>query len=386
MREIFIIKILIMEKITVECIKKLVGNKYDVISYNGSKKPVILSCPIHREFKLRLDHIKEHLNGDLCPYCIKEKEVHEKFLEFVRKGNDTHNGKYVYHEECFTNMSTKTIITCPIHGDFEQIANNHVWAKQGCPKCANERKLGKYKYTREKIIEMCKKTHGDKYIYDDIVFQGMKKKILNIKCPKHGYFDQIAYDHIKGFGCEQCKFENQTMAKDEFISRATELHNGFYKYNSENMIYVNNNIKVPIICPIHGEFWQRPAYHLMGGGCPHCQSSKLESELMDFFKDNGINFIHKFHTDWLGKQEIDLYLPNYNVGIECQGLQHFEEVKQFKGKDGLKERLERDRRKLILCGENNLKLLYYSNLGIEYPYQVFEDKEELLKEIRGTNG
>jgi hypothetical protein len=26
-------------------------------------------------------------------------------------------------------------------------------------------------------------------------------------------------------------------------------------------------------------------------------------------------------------------------------------------------------------------LLYYSNLGIEYPYFVFENKEELLKEI-----
>jgi hypothetical protein len=26
-------------------------------------------------------------------------------------------------------------------------------------------------------------------------------------------------------------------------------------------------------------------------------------------------------------------------------------------------------------------LLYYSNLGIDYPYHVFENKEELLKEI-----
>lgn len=26
--------------------------------------------------------------------------------------------------------------------------------------------------------------------------------------------------------------------------------------------------------------------------------------------------------------------------------------------------------------------LYYSNLGIEYPYKVFEDKKELLDEIK----
>lgn len=38
------------------------------------------------------------------------------------------------------------------------------------------------------------------------------------------------------------------------------------------------------------------------------------------------------------------------------------------------------------CDENDIKLLYYSNLGIEYPYKIFENKELLIKEIRGTNG
>lgn len=33
------------------------------------------------------------------------------------------------------------------------------------------------------------------------------------------------------------------------------------------------------------------------------------------------------------------------------------------------------------CDEHGIKLLYYSDLGIEYPYKVYEDKEELLKEI-----
>lgn len=38
-------------------------------------------------------------------------------------------------------------------------------------------------------------------------------------------------------------------------------------------------------------------------------------------------------------------------------------------------------RKRELCELNDVNLLYYSNLGIEYPYVVFEDKELLLKEI-----
>lgn len=373
-----------MGKITIDEIKKMVGSKYEVISYEGSRIPVVLSCPIHGEFKLRLDHIKQKLGQELCKECVKDEERHKKFLEFVRKGNEVHNGKYTYHEEYFTNMQAKTIINCPIHGDFKQSPINHTWFKQGCPKCADERKLGRYKYTREEIIEMCKKVHGDKYIYDDIIFQGMKKKILNIKCPKHGYFDQVAYDHLKGFGCEKCKFENQTMTKEEFIERVTKIHNGFYSYDKEKMVYVNNNIDVPIICPIHGEFWQRPAYHLMGGGCSECQNSKLENEMIGFLKEHDIEYIHSYHTDWLGRLELDFYLPQYNIGIECQGKQHFEKVKHFDDGDSFQDRLERDERKKKLCDENGVKLLYYSNLGIEYPYGVFEDKELLLKEIRGT--
>lgn len=374
-----------MEKVTIEKIQKLIGEKYKMISYDGSRKPVILSCPKHGEFKLRIDHIRQKVGEELCPYCAKEKGCHEKFLEFAKKANEVHNGKYVYHEEHFTKMSSKTIITCPIHGDFEQLPVNHIYARQGCPKCADGHKKGRYKYSKEEIIEICKKVHGDKYIYDDIIFQGMKSKILNIKCPKHGYFDQIAYDHIRGFGCEKCKFEKQIMPKEEFIEKANKIHNRKYTYDKEKIVYVNNNVKIPILCPIHGEFWQRPANHLLGIGCPFCQTSKLEKEISAFLEKNEIQFVQKFHSNWLGRLELDFYLPQYNVGIECQGRQHFEEVKHFDDSDSFQNRLERDKRKAKLCEEQNIKLLYYSNLNINYPYKVFEDKELLLKEIRGTN-
>ena len=38
--------------------------------------------------------------------------------------------------------------------------------------------------------------------------------------------------------------------------------------------------------------------------------------------------------------------------------------------------------KLNLCNKNSINLLYYSNLGIDYPYKVFENKELLINEIR----
>lgn len=374
-----------MAKFTIEEIQKLVNGKYDVIKYDGSKKPIILNCPKHGNFEIRIDHLREKINGEVCPKCEKEKNRIKCFEDFKEKADEIHGQKYIYHKDKFIKMSAKTTITCPIHGDFEQLPINHIHSKQGCPKCADERKKGRYKYSKEEIVEICKKTHGDKYIYDDIVFQGIRNKILNIKCRKHGYFDQVAYDHIKGFGCEKCKFEKQLLSKEEFIEKAIKIHNGKYTYDKDKIVYVNNNVKIPIICPIHGEFWQRPANHLLGIGCPYCQTSKLENEIIELLTSNGIYFIQKYHTDWLGRLELDFYLPKYNTAIECQGKQHFEQVKHFGEMDAFETRLERDKRKAKLCNENGVKLLYYSNLGIEYPYKVFEDKEQLLNEIRGTN-
>lgn len=76
---------------------------------------------------------------------------------------------------------------------------------------------------------------------------------------------------------------------------------------------------------------------------------------------------------------MDFYLPNYGVGIECQGIQHFIENHFFEPIEVVKERDERKRK---LCEEHGIKLLYYSNLGIKYPYEVFENKEKILEEIK----
>lgn len=43
--------------------------------------------------------------------------------------------------------------------------------------------------------------------------------------------------------------------------------------------------------------------------------------------------------------------------------------------------IERDNIKRKLCLENGVKLLYYSNLKIDYPYEVITDINNLLKVI-----
>jgi hypothetical protein len=92
---------------------------------------------------------------------------------FVKNCNIVHNFKYSYDKTIYTKMWDKIIITCPIHGDFEQFASNHKKGA-GCPHC-NYRKQ---KDTSWFINEAKKVTFKNDlvYNYDETELKGMNKK------------------------------------------------------------------------------------------------------------------------------------------------------------------------------------------------------------------
>lgn len=61
--------------------------------------------------------------------------------------------------------------------------------------------------------------------------------------------------------------------KEEFIKDARKVHGDKYDYSKVE--YVGSKIKVCIICPKHGEFWQTPSHHFEGKGCPKCSGNYI---------------------------------------------------------------------------------------------------------------
>lgn len=243
----------------------------------------------------------------------------------------------------------------------------------------------------EEFIERAKEIHHGKYNYDKTKYLSSNTEVI-ITCPVHGDFLQKPHVHLLGCGCPQCGLQ---LAKDkmslgllEFLKRANEVHNNYYDYSKVN--YINSETKVIIICPIHGEFEQTPSNHLRGQGCPGCNSSRLEEQVQVFLNQNRIKFVYQKSWDWLiykRKQFLDFYLPEYNVGIECQGIQHFTDEGIFEKSSGLEERSLRDINKQKLCAEHNIRILYFSNMSTKtnkfnYPYLVIEDLESLVLEIQ----
>ncbi len=210
----------------------------------------------------------------------------------------------------------------------------------------------------QEFIEKAKKIHGDRYDYSKVEYVNAYTKVCII-CPKHGEFWQIPVHHLKGSGCPYCAGKIR-LTTEEFIRRAKEVHGDRYDYSKVE--YVNEYTKVCIICPEHGEFWQIPASHLSGNGCPNCNESQMEKITAKFLEENNIDYIsqaRKKDLVWLGRQSLDFYLPKYHIAIECQGGQHFKTVDFFGGKRGYSDRLKKDLTKYNKCLSNNVKLIYY---------------------------
>lgn len=108
----------------------------------------------------------------------------------------------------------------------------------------------------------------------------------------------------------------------------------------------------------------------------------MENDIRILLKNHNIIFEEQKKFEWLGRQSLDFYLPDYNVAIECQGIQHFESSEYFGGVNKFLYRKKCDTNKFNLCFNNGIRLLFYANYIYDFPYEVITDKNELIKRIK----
>ena len=220
--------------------------------------------------------------------------------------------------------------------------------------------MSKKKTFKDFINEYVNKHGKLKYFFDESTFINSHTPI-RIICPKHGEFWKSP-KNIMNYDCIKCSYElrgnNFKYTTEEFIEKAKKIHGDKYDYSKVN--YNGAKIKVCIICPEHGEFWQIPNDHLCNKGCKLCNESHLEKKAKQILTENNIKYIYQYRPSWLNKQSLDFYLPDYNIAIECQGKQHFNLGGWSKNFDFNKQ-INIDIKKYNLVTNNNIKLLYFTD-------------------------
>ena len=106
------------------------GDKYSYAS--ATEDRFVITCSEHGDFE---QSRKVHLRGGGCPKCNAGGRIGRN--EWINRAKLVHGDKYDYTSSVYTRIDRKINITCPQHGEFEQLADLHVRQGSGCPKCSN---------------------------------------------------------------------------------------------------------------------------------------------------------------------------------------------------------------------------------------------------------
>lgn len=174
---------------------------------NG-KSMVQIICSIHGDFTQR---VSDHLNGHGCQICAGTNKVTTE--EFITRAKNVHGDLYEYNNSDIIGMGKKITITCPIHGDFDQRAADHLNGC-ACPKCSLEFK-GIYNETYFK-------NNPDKKILPAI-FYVVDSHINDIKFCKIGVTIETVKQRFSGKCAIDDKIEVKTKLYDAWLLEHTIL-------------------------------------------------------------------------------------------------------------------------------------------------------------------
>ena len=232
------------------------------------------------------------------------KYTNEQWIGIFKKihGND----KYDYSQTDINNKDDKGKIKviCKKHGIFYINPSKHAKG-QGCKQCHIEN----ITYTTDKFINKAKKIHNGKYTYDKTNYIDPYTNVI-ITCPVHGDFKQTPSNHLQGNGCKECMKDKFRLSQDIFLDRVKNIFKD--RYNLDKTKYVNDKTNVILTCKKHGDFYITPNHLYRKHGCPKCNMSHMENDIMNILDDNNIKYIYQCNNrylTWIGLQSIDFYLP-----------------------------------------------------------------------------
>lgn len=241
--------------------------------------------------------------------------------------------------------------------------------KSNCIKCNKEKELSEFPLDKRRLLGVgskCKECNRENYkinpnykrVKSEIIKENLLKnnKICCIICKSikdisFFYFRENSNSYRSE--CEEClkEYKKQHYEKDKENYKKRAL-DSYYKKN-----------------PIPEDGVARSL-------------SLGERKIYLFLKQQNINFINEhFFEDCINIKTnyslfFDFYLPNFNICIEFDGRQHFEQICFGQNDKDFKQRKERDEIKNQYCKSNNIKL-------IRIPYWDFNKIEEILtKDIK----
>ena len=275
----------------------------------------------------------------------------------------------------------------------------------GCPVCANKVVLRGYNDVASQYPDLVLEWDYEKNqnVNPTEITFGHDKKVW-WKCEKGHSWQSIIGDRIHGNGCLYCSKRKQVKAVvikgrtvpereisgSRILSGYNDLDTLYPELMEEWDYSKNDNVDPTKVgrgseCKVwwkceRGHSWQAIiSNRVKGVGCPMCSKGQrisfAEKAILYYVRKVFENVEENYRTQWLGKSELDIYIPELNIAIEYDGAEWHKKE-------------EKDRRKDELCFEHGITLIrireegapLYKSLALKY-YVTDDSVEEIEKAI-----
>ena len=280
------------EKFISRCVE-MHGDKYNLskVLYSGMAKKIEVICPSHGSFFPTAGNFVGLGSG--CPDCGRKAaglKSRESLEHYVKKARVKHGDKFSYNGVTYRGSSAYLSITCPEHGEFEQLAQDHIKGI-GCAKCSFPM------WDQATFVSLANIVHSGKYSYNNARYSKAQEN-TEITCPIHGPFWQTPNSHVNdSAGCPRCASVGPSTGQleiAEFLGKTTEviLEKRLSESNKRlDMFLPEHSLAVEY----HGLVWH---------------STKFSTEpRKDFIKhqlasSEGIRTIHIYEDEWKFKRDV----------------------------------------------------------------------------------
>lgn len=332
----------------------------------ASGKIVYWKCHLGHSYQSRI--YNRTRGGSGCPYCANRSvlkgynDLKTKRPNLAKEWHPTKNGELT-SLDIMPGSNEMVWWQCEKGHIFDATVNERTSNNTGCPICSNHRVLKGYNDLVTTYPKLAKEWHPlkNRNITPNDVISGGNKKYWWL-CSQCGKEWASTISHRKNDrGCPACakikrvqKRRESLLASNQNLLETTpnlckEWHpakNGEWQPKDYTK---GSNKKVWWLCCKCGQEYQSIiANRVKGVGCPRCakeqQVSFQEKALYFYLSLHFSNVRSNFKEHFLGKFEIDIYIPEFKLGIEYDGEAWHKDIKN-------------DKRKNKICFDNGITLI-----------------------------
>jgi len=272
-----------------------------------------------------------------------------------------------------------------------------------CQKCGRKNSANKHLLNQldidKNISNKCEQFNIT--LSENFKYVGSVDTKLKLKCNICNYEWETSYmafiqSNNGKTGCTRCTNKaklTQEEAEERVNKRCSDINYeliGNFEYNGAK------HTKLKLKCDNNHIFQTTyEIFILSKSACSFCKSSKIENKIKNLLEINNINFIRQYSPKLLDNQKLDFYLTDYNIGIECQGRQHFIPTSFGSDKSDNYKTIQfnyinsLDRIKFFRCKINNIHVLYFADEiyekyfenNIIYLDNIYVNENQLLNKI-----